>query len=168
MFPTPVQKLIDTYAEDMRLLEELQQLKHCNSRLIRSGDARYLAFAFTPLDLTISIEDNIRRRLVVAESRFRSTPAGFVYNKIYHMEWRRLDIWIDCNELTQEFGYMGSLTLRDGTGKPIDVKDWCPFLEKFKTKFMMWRHWDEYNVCDYLDRRARQIYEESGDVEIQM
>ena len=120
------------------------------------GDGKYLSSAFRPLDMTISVEDNIRRRLVVSEPQFRRSPAGFVYNKIYDMEWKRLNLWIDCNEITEEFGDMGSLTLLDATGKPIDLKDWCPFLEKFKNKFMMWRHWDEFNVSDYLDRLAHE------------
>ena len=91
-FPKPVEKLILTYGEDMAILEELQKLRHCNSYLIQLGDARYLSSAFGPIDMSISAEDNVRRRVLIAEEHFHNTPASFVYRKIDEMEWRRLNM----------------------------------------------------------------------------
>ena len=161
MLPKPIEKIVLAYGEDMAIFEELQKLKHSNEYLIQLGDAKYLSSAFSPLDTSRSLEDNIRRRLLIAERHFQNTPAGFVYCKLEEMEWRRLQMWIDCKQLTEEWGDMGRLTLLNSTGTPIKV--WCPFLEKFKTKFQMWRHWDEYNVYDYLDKLARECDEEQED-----
>ena len=163
ILPKSIENIILTYGQDMAILEELQKLKHCNSYLIQLGDARYLSSVFSPLDMTISMEDNIRRRVLIAEPRFRKTPAGFVYRKIDEMEWRRLNMWIDCNQLTEEYSDIGNLTLLDSTGTSIHFKKWCPFLEKFKNKFQMWRHWDEFKVSDYLDKLAREIDQEDED-----
>jgi hypothetical protein len=156
IFPKCIEELILTYGEDMAILEELQKLKHCNSDLIRWGDCRYLSSAFRPLDRTISAEDNVRRRVLLSKQHFYKSPAGFVYRKIDEIEWRRLKMWIDCKQLTEEWGNMGSLDLLNSTGTSIPFKKWCPFLEKFKYKFQMWRHWDEYKVSEYLDKLARQ------------
>ena len=154
MFPKDIQKIIETYGEDMAILEELQKLKHSNEYLIRLGDAMYLSSTFGVLDRTISLEENIIRRLLIAEPHFQKSPAGWVYRKIDTMEWRRLDLWIDCNLLSMEYDDIGNFCILDSRGKPI--KEWSPFLEKFKSKFMMWTHYDTYKVGEWLDNRVRE------------
>ena len=159
IFPKAIQNLIEAYGEDMSILEELQKLKHNNQYLIQLGDAKFLSSTITFFmervhDRPRLLNTIIMDTLLVAKEHFQKSPAGWVYRKIDKMEWRRLMLWVDCNMLTEDWDDIGNMAILDSIGNPI--KEWSPFLEKFKSKFELWRNWEQYKVGEWLDNACRE------------
>ena len=140
MLPSVVSDLIQAYAQDMNILSELQKL-HVTKRIIQSIDdtlkveVMNVILTGVPPTMTSTTEvmiDILER----VENNISRSLAGWVMEKIHHMEEQRLIIW------------------KHEIKTPVWDRDWesaelFPFLRKFESHFRYYqlraRYEDEIN-----------------------
>ena len=107
MFPVSVQKIVEAYAIDMSLLEQLKKLTY-SDYIIQQADGKFSEYSLRALrpipDPILSFQERLMCALSnnvnQAVAEFPKTAAGWVYRKIESMELKRVQMWSDIKMLS--------------------------------------------------------------------
>ena len=138
MFPKAVENLIEAYALDMGLFEELQKLKF-KKNIIRTGDEDLFVETMMLLSHNGRVDTtDMLRILPVLYKDFWKTTAGWLYCKLHELYERRCKIWEDVGLFQTHF---------------------CDFfLDKFEENSQLLRMWTKHRSEIYRQQEQSDDY----------